>query len=59
MKELAALDQEARGAHLTTDAQMIFKTLHDPKSQRDLDKDSKHDFYWEMKLMEQMEMNGN
>lgn len=34
MKEWAALDQD--GAHLTTDAQMIFKTLHDPKSQKTL-----------------------
>lgn len=45
MKEWAALDQEASGTHLTTDDQMIFKTLHDPKSQKDFNKDSKHDLY--------------
>lgn len=32
----------------------FFKTLHDPKSQKDFDKDSKHDLYWE-----HMEMNPN
>lgn len=47
MKEWAALDQETSGAHLTTYTQMIFKILHDPKSQKDLDKDSKYDFHWE------------
>lgn len=54
MKECTALDREASRAHLTTDPRMIFKTLHDPKSQKDLDKDSKHDLY-----SEQMEMNPN
>lgn len=47
-KEWAAPDHQANGAHHTTDAQMIFKTLHD---QKDLAKDSKDHFYWQQITM--------